>query len=250
MSSEIKSSEDKARQDRRAKRTQSKDQQSKDPKDPTRRARAERVVVRNLAVTSIHRRLLGMVVLATLLALVVCSIAFSVVTRKVPPQFIPVTEDGRLLPQPPLSKPNIDQAGISAFALEALHALNTYDYVNWRDQLNAAQAYFTPKGWGDYAAELQRVGTMRAVEERQHIVSMRPNGPVAVLREGVDTDGSYFWDVEVPLVISYKAHLDAQGSGSGSNRQEGVARLHIVRVKTTQIPRGIAIGVYGFRLNP
>lgn len=211
-------------------------------------ARLERVVVRNLSTTAIHRRLLGLVMMSTLLALAVCVVSASIAFRRVPPQYIQVQADSRLLPVSPLSQPNLDDAGISAFALEAIQALNTYDYLNWRDQINQAQIYFTPDGWGKYKGELDRVGTMRAVEERKQIVSFRPEGPVRVASKGLATDGFYTWDVEVPAVVSYVGHAQKMSAAATSNRQQGVIRLRIKRIPLALSDKGVAISGYGYTL--
>lgn len=212
------------------------------------RHRAVQVVVRNMSVFSIHRRLLGLVVIATLLLASTIIVAVSISLRKTPPQYIQVLEDSRLLPVSSLAKPNMDEAGISGFALQAIKALNTYDYLNWKDQLNNTQIYFTPDGWGKYKEELQRVGTIRAVEERRQIVTYRPNGAVRVVNEGVGPDGLYTWDVEVPSIVSYVAHLQQVGSSTGSNRQEINIRLRIKRIPSTLSPSGVAISGYGYTL--
>lgn len=210
-------------------------------------ARAERVVVRNMAVTVIHRRLLGLVVMSALLAVIVCVASFAIATRKVPPQYIQVQSDGSLLPVAPLSVANVDDAGIGAFALEAARAVNTYDYLNWRNQINSAQTYFTPDGWTRYKDELTRVGTMRAVEARKQIVTFSPSGPVRIASKGVGPDGLFTWDVELPSTISYVGHVQ-QGNSSSSNRQEGVVRLRIKRIPLALSDRGVAISGYGYTL--
>lgn len=204
---------------------------------------AEQVIARNVAVDSIYRKLIGLALIATLAAIIAVVSALSLAAKKVPPQFVPVLPDGRMLPLVPLDKPNMSQALVADFALEAVRALNTYDYINWISQFNEAQRYFSPQGWKAFDAELQGVATMKAVESRKMVVSVRPTGDVRVVWEGVAPNGTYVWKVEVPVSIKYTAHIDMQG-GSGGNKQEGVATLTLSRVPTTNNPRGIAIQAY------
>lgn len=209
--------------------------------------RAEQVVARNLAVETIYRRLIGLAFVSTLAAVFSIIAVVSLAGKKVPPQYVPVMEDGRLLPLVPLSKPNVDQAEIANFSLEAIRKLNTYDYINWVSQLNEAQFYFSSQGWKKYDEELQRVDTLKAVQARRMIVAVRPTGDVRLVKEGKTSAGIYVWQVEVPVRVSYTAHVDS--SGQGGNAQIGKVTLTISRVPTTENPRGIAIQVYKFDVN-
>lgn len=206
---------------------------------------AEKVVSRNLAVSSIYRKLIGLAFVATLAAVISVVAAMSLAAKRVPPQFVPVLADGRVLPLIPLDRPNLSQARLAEFSLEAIHALNTYDYINWIDQLNAAQVYFSPGGWMGYQEELMSVDTMKAVEARKMVVSVTPQGEVRVVQEG-KISGVYAWRVEVPVLIRYTAHT---GTESGGNTQEGVVALTISRVPTTVNERGVAIQLYKLTLN-
>lgn len=209
---------------------------------------AEQVVARNVAVSSIHRKLIALALVSTVAAVISIVSAFSLAAKKVPPQFVPVLPDGRMLPLVPLSESNMSDSMVADFALEAVRALNTYDYINWISQFNEAQRFFSPQGWKAFDAELQSVDTLRAVEARKMVVSVRPTGDVRVTWKGLAPNGVYAWQVEAPVDIRYTAHSDMQ-SGTGGNRQEGVALLTISRVPTTNNPRGVGIQAYKFVLN-
>lgn len=210
---------------------------------------AEQVIARNVAVDSIHRKLIALALIATLAAVISVVSALSLAAKKVPPQFVPVLADGRILPLIPLNKSNMGDAMVADFALEAVRALNTYDYINWISQFNDAQRYFSPQGWKAYDLELQNVATMRAVEARKMVVSVRPTGPARISWKGLAPNGTYAWRVEIPVSIRYTAHLSSQdGAGTGGNRQDGTASLTLSRVPTTNNPRGIAIQAYKLNL--
>lgn len=72
------------------------------------------------------------------------------------------------------------------------------------------------------------------------VVSVLPMGDVKITWEGLAPNGVYVWVAEVPVSIRYTAHTE----NSPGNRQEGIARLTISRVPTTNSPRGIAIQTY------
>lgn len=223
------------------------------PAKKTREGRADRVLVRNLAVMQTHRRVLGLALVATVVAAVSVGGAVAVARHKVPPQYVPVTADGRLIELLPLNRPNLDEAGIASFTLEAVRAVNTYDYINWRDQLNGAQVYFSPRAWGDYSAQLQSTGTINAVQARKMVVSIQPKGPVKLVNEGIPENGPYQWRVDVPVLISFTAHgvVGSDGSPSnGSNRQEGTINLLLSRAPPSVSSRGVVVQVYRFTPDP
>jgi len=226
-------------------------QESKNPSAPRKkkrssRPRIEKVVARNIAVTSVHRRLLAMAIISTILAVSIMLVAFSIATRKVPPQYIPVASDGTLLRLQPVSEPNMDDASVIEFSLKALRAINTYDYINYRDQFQLAQNYFTTTGWNAYLKKYEEVGTIRAVTERKQIVSVRPNGAGKIVNTRRGPSGEHVWHVEIPAIINYTGHNSLSGGNTGSNRQVGRAVLFVARVPNTIHPDGVLLASYGF----
>lgn len=206
-----------------------------------------KVIERNQAVYLIMRRLIGTALLAFVAAAVSVVCMVGIYGKPVAPVYVPVTDDGHLLPLVPLNQPNVGRGEVGAYALEAIHAVNTYDYINFRDQLNMASVYFTPRGWNQYNDELKSTRTLEAVQERKMIVSIKPMGEVAVPNEGAK-DGIYLWRVEIPVEVDYTAHAQlANGTVDVGNRQKGTVILFISRVPTTINPRGLAIQVYQFK---
>lgn len=212
-----------------------------------RRSSGVRVVERNQAVYLVMRRLIGLALLATIAAAISVVCMIGIYSKPVAPVYVPATDDGHLLPLVPLSQPNVGRGDVGTFALEAIHAANTYDYINYRDQLNAATDFFTTLGWKQYNDQLDASRTLVAVQERKMIVSVQPTGEVTVPAEGV-REGVYMWRVEVPVDIKYTAHSTlANGAVDPGNSQKGTVILFIRRVPTTTNPRGLAIGVYQFK---
>lgn len=208
---------------------------------------AVKVVERNQAVHLIMRRLIGVAFLAFLAAVISVVCMVGIYGKPVPPVYVPVTDDGHLLPLIPLNQPSVGNGEVSAFALEAAHAINTYDYINFRDQLSAASIYFSPIGWNQYNGQLKETRTLDAVQDRKMIVSIKPVGEVTVPAEGV-RDGVYTWRVEIPTEIVYTAHAQlANGSQDSGNSQKGTIILFISRVPTTLSARGLAVQVYQFK---
>lgn len=207
------------------------------------------VVIRNQVATLLYWRMIAGALFSLLAAGVSLVCLFIVMGQKVPPQYIPVSADGRLLPLIPLNKANQTDGDIAEFALHAVRELNNYDYLNWRTQVQDASFYFTPQGWGMYIDQFVKSNVTSTVEARKMIVTASPKGNVSIVNQGVSNDGVYTWRVELPMSITYIPHSDRPGQqGAGINSQEGVVTLYISRVPTTLQAKGIAVKIYQFAL--
>lgn len=158
-------------------------------------------------------------------------------TRKPPePRYIVQQNDGTLVPVIPLSKPVANKNAVSQHVSDAISAMHAIDFKNFRSQLMDASVYFTRTGWKRYEDELQASGTREAIEKRQLVLSSVVLRPPTIVRE-YDINGVYAWDVEVPYQVQYQ--------GPGFNQTQNLtARVTVVRIPTTENPKGI--GIAGF----
>jgi intracellular multiplication protein IcmL len=207
-------------------------------------SRSLRVRTRNEAVYLIYRRLIGVAILALVCAGISCVAMMGVIGKPVPPQYIPVTQTGSLIPEIPLNKPNKSRGEIGQYALEAIRAINTYDYINWRDQFAQAQTYFSTSGWNSYAESFKNARTLDALTNRKMISSIEPKGEMQ-FREGVAKNGRYAWRIEIPVEIMLTAHaLTPNGAVDSGNRLTGTITLTISRMTNSENPEGVAIQLY------
>jgi intracellular multiplication protein IcmL len=206
----------------------------------------EKIVIRNRSLRYIHKQLIVLTLWSTCVAAVAIIVAIIGFQTKLPPQYIPVTEEGRLLPIIPLSRASVDDSEIGAFTIEAIKSINTFDYINWRNQLPLSADYFIPKAWTAFMDELSDRKTLNAILDRKMIVTPNIISAPEVVRQGVD-GGIYTWQVEIDVRIDYRAHvISTTGGVDSGNRQEGTIRLIIQRVPSTINSRGIAIQSYLF----
>lgn len=218
---------------------------SSDPKH-RREEGAYLVAIRNESLNLTYRRL-ALAALLSVVAALVSVVSYLAVTGKpVPPQYIPMTEDGRLLPLIPLDRPNVDDGVIGAFALRAVRDLNNYDYLGWRTQILRGQNHFTPEAWNTYFREFESTNIINTVEARKMIVIAQPSGNVEIENRGLGDDGVYLWRVAVPLDIRYVSHADGQPGQQAALSSHGRVTLYIRRVSPTLSPQGIAIRAYQF----
>lgn len=202
------------------------------------------VTIRNQSLVLAYRRL-SLAALMSVAAAVACVLVlFLVAGRPVPPQYIPITKDGRLLPLIPLNKPNVNDGVVGEFALKTIQEVNNYDYLNWRTQVPRAQRNFLPDAWKSYMREFEATNILRTVEDRKMIVSTTASGSVEMVNQGL-VNGIYTWRVAVPIRIQYTAHADGN-QGLGSLGSEGVVTLYIQRVPLTVSDSGLAVRSYQY----
>lgn len=216
-----------------------------------RRSEGVKVVERNQAIHLVLRRTVSVAILSFFAMVISVVCAVGIYGRPVPPVYLPVSDTGTLLPLTPIDQPNMDRGAIGTYALEVVHALHTYDYINWRDQFSAASNFFSPNGWDQYQDQMVKSQTVDAVRARKMIVSIKPTGQITVPQAGVNPAHVYVWRVEIPVEVDYTAHAQtAKGQPDGGSKQIGTITLFISRVPTTVSPNGVAVQLYRFELAP
>lgn len=222
-------------------------EEKKQVKKKVRGGRAEMVLVRNMYSFLITRRLSLLALLSLICAVLAIISAFSIIKIKTPPQYIQLTDDGRVFPLTPLTKSNVSDGDIVNFASDSVKWINTYDYRNWRDQLQVQSHRFTETGWKEYLDLLVSRDTISAIENRKMVVSTNFTAPVIIEKQGpvAEKGNRYTWIVKVPADINY---YPADNSGQILT-QSGVVTLYIVRVPLATHQRGYAIWLYQFELN-
>lgn len=237
---------DKEKEDDKKNKNPSSSSSSKKKKKPRiskhKEGRADHVIVRNLFAFSILRRLSVLTLFAFFCVALSIFSAFQIIKIKTPPQYIQLTEDGRVYPVAPLNQPNASDGDIIKFASESVKWINTYDYVNWRDQLQSNADRFSPSGWDNYITELVGSSNLNSVQSERMVVSPRVDGAVEIIQRGVVEDtGQYIWVVQVPASVIYNV-----GASSERLTQTGTVTLYITRVQLEISLRGYAIQVYQF----
>lgn len=135
-----------------------------------------------------------------------------------------------------LDQPSVSDARVRNMAAEAAMQLNSYDYLNWRRQIQSAMnSFLTTRAQTAYSAALNESNTIKRVEDGFYTVTaLLGNKPPRISSQGLD-NGRYYWQVEVPLIVFYK-------TPQVSKPESRVLVMKIVRVEPSFInPNGIAI---------
>jgi intracellular multiplication protein IcmL len=143
--------------------------------------------------------------------------------KPVSPQYIPINPDGTYIKLEPVDVCKDDKE-VQKFASEAINKLYKYDYRNYPEQLMAAAAYFTSKGWEDYLTSFEKSGTLEAVKKNKWVVSVNPYEIPVIVNKGIDAEGRCSVDLKTNINITYV----------GENSQNPRGELHI-RVKRQSV---------------
>lgn len=134
--------------------------------------------------------------------------------------------------------PLLTPATITAFALDAVINSYTYDYVNYRAELNrSADTYFTSSGRKSFFESLDQSQNLKRVIDGRYILKAYPINSPQLQEEGV-TGIKKYWVVHVPIAIEfYSGHFDKPQS-----RQTFIAEVTIVQEPTSALNlKGIAV---------
>lgn len=180
--------------------------------------------------------------LAQSLAMVIAVITISYLARKEPePRYFATRADGALIRLIPLREPMLTRSAVLSWAGRAATGAFTFDFVNFRQQLQDAAQAFTPEGWRSFLKALEDSRNLEAVKERKLVVTAALQGAPVLLTEGV-VNGRYQWRIEMPIVVAYQ-------SGSDSQRQSMLVVLTVSRVPVLEFPEGIGITQFVGRPN-
>ena len=200
---------------------------------------AELVFNRNFFYRDNYKRVvsIGLVSIISNVILVLAT-AYSIV-RPAPAKFIVTSADGRIIPVEPLSAAVKSTPQILAWANMAATKINSFDFVNYRQQLQEASSYFTAEGWQDFRRQLVASGNVKYVVENRLVVTSVATGAPVVNNQGL-IGGVYTWNVTLPILVKYA------GATITRNIPQTVTML-IQRVSIQNNPQGIGIASYRAR---
>lgn len=119
------------------------------------------------------------------------------------------------------------------FANEAAVSAYSYNFANYRQNLQDASHYFTLEGWQNFQDALASSGNLKAVIKKKLVVSAVATGSPVILDQGI-IDGKYTWTIQMPMLITYQ-------SASQAARQHVIVKLIVVKTPQNMGARGLAV---------
>lgn len=196
----------------------------------------EVVTLRNNFYRDSYRRVLLILLLSIVINIGLSSLLYYIFTHPPKPKFFATSINGRITPLFPLNLPNQSDGAVLQWANQAAVAAFTYNFVNYRQELQAASEFFTPKGWRQFLVALQSSNNLDAVKVKKLIVSAVATRAPIILQKGI-LNGRYAWRIQMPILVTYQ-------SASEISRQNNVVTMLVTRVSTLNNPRGIGISQF------
>ncbi|KTD05653.1 type IVB secretion system apparatus protein IcmL/DotI [Fluoribacter gormanii] len=194
------------------------------------------VALRNKFYKDSQRKVMLALLIALIVNIVLASLLVYMITHPPAPKYFATSINGRITPLFPLNEPNQSDSAVLQWANQAAIAAFTYNFVNYRDELQASSGFFTPEGWDQFLSALQQSNNLDAVKAKKLIVSAVATRAPIILQKGV-LNGSFSWRVQMPILVTYQ-------SASEFTQQNNVVTMLITRVSTLNSPRGIGISQF------
>ena len=195
------------------------------------------VAMRNAFYRDGQRKALLSLIASMLANVILGLMLFWIITHPPKPQYFATSINGRITPLYPLDEPNQTDSAVSQWANYAAIASFSYNFVNYREELQAASGFFTSEGWDSFLAALDRSNMLKGVVAKKLIVSAVATGAPVILKKGRILGGPYAWRVQMPILVTYQ-------SSAMFTQENYLVTLLITRVSTLNSPRGIGISQF------
>lgn len=194
------------------------------------------VLVRNSFYRDGQRKILVILLISMLVNLGLTVMVIYIIMHPPEPKYFATSINGRITPLFALNEPNQSDSAVLQWANQAAIAAYTYNFVNYRSELQASSGFFTAEGWDQFLTALQQSNNLDAVKAKKLIVSAVATRAPIILQKGI-LNGLYSWRVQMPILVTYQ-------SASEFSQQNNVVTMLITRVSTLNSPRGIGIAQF------
>lgn len=194
------------------------------------------VTLRNRFYKDGQRKMMVILLISMIANFLLALLVSYVVTHPPAPKYFATSINGRITPLFALNEPNQSDSAVLQWSNQAAIAAFTYNFVNYRSELQASSGFFTADGWTQFLKALEESNNLDAVKAKKLIVSAVATRAPIILQKGI-LNGRYAWRVQMPLLVTYQ-------SASEFSQQSNVVTLLITRVSTLNSPRGIGISQF------
>jgi intracellular multiplication protein IcmL len=194
------------------------------------------VTLRNDFYRDGQRKMMVMLLLSFISNVLMALLLVYLMTHPPAPKYFATSINGRITPLFALNEPNQSDSAVLQWANQAAVAAFTYNFVNYRTELQASSGFFTSEGWTQFLTALEDSNNLDAVRVKKLIVSAVATSAPIILQKGI-LNGRYSWRVQMPMLVTYQ-------SASEFSQQRNVVTLLISRISTLNSPRGIGISQF------
>lgn len=195
-----------------------------------------KVIMRNAFYRDGQHKLIVVFLLSVVVNIALTVLLIYMVTHPPTPKYFATSSNGRITPLVPLNQPNTSDNAVIQWSSVATMAAYSYNFVNYRSELEAASGFFTGAGWDQFMEALQSSNNLDAVKAKKLVVSAVVTGAPIILKKGMLSD-RYAWRIQMPLLVTYQ-------SASEFTQQNLNVTLLVTRVDTLNSPSGIGIAQF------
>ncbi|VEB38146.1 protein IcmL (DotI) [Legionella sainthelensi] len=106
------------------------------------------VALRNTFYKDSQRKVVLALLIALLVNIILAFMLVYMITHPPAPKYFATSINGRITPLFPLNEPNQSDSAVLQWANQAAIAAFTYNFVNYRDELQASSGFFYPRRLG------------------------------------------------------------------------------------------------------
>lgn len=154
-------------------------------------------------------------------------------TRPPVNHYFATDREGRIQPLTPIDKPISSVSDLTTWVANSVVQAYTFDFANWRGELQAAQVNFTPAGWKGFRGALEASGLLQTVLDKKYVTTAVPTSAPVLLDQG-RIQGRYAYKLQMPLLVTYQ-------SSERVASQNLMVDIIVVRQPETEHPRGLGI---------
>ncbi len=170
------------------------------------------------------------------LNLILIILTIVLMISRTPPVYFATQADGSLVEIQPLDQPVVSDSMLLTWATRAAVSSYSFNFLDWQNDLQNVQQYFTSTGFKNFVDALQSSGNLDTVVAKRLVVQATVVDVPRVIQQGT-IKGRYAWKIQIPMLIKYI-------SANEELRQPVLVTLLVARVPTTQKPEGIAIAQF------
>lgn len=152
------------------------------------------------------------------------------------------TEEGALMAEQPLDVSNQQENALLNWVADLVMTINTFNFVNHKDMVQAGSIFFMPAGYAEYREALQKFKIVEKVLERKLVLKAMPLDAPHVVLEKVFA-GRYMWKIQIPVQFKYQ-------SVGFSDIDQYQITLIVMRVPVSEAQRGILVLKYAMEEIP
>lgn len=160
------------------------------------------VFSRNIFYKRLHFLALTAMGLAALLIIILLSILYILFSHPPQPVYFAADSIGRLIRVIPVNQPNLPLNDVIRWTIDGVESAFSYDYINYRTQLQNSQKYYTEYGWKQYMKALTDSNNLLALTKRKQVVIAKVVDQPKILAQGL-LAGAYAWKFQMPVLVTF-----------------------------------------------